>query len=138
MDNQLIIPFMEELELESLNENVDQAISNLLSDWERIKVELETLYRNRDQKSTLQGMKKGISLFIQFLYWSNDRQINSKEPFSINQLVITPVNLDERLAYILSRPNLFHSYRQLSELMTEQAKQYAKKNIVKKRLSQKG
>jgi uncharacterized protein (DUF433 family) len=83
-------------------------------------------------------MKKGIGLFIQFLYWSNDRQINSKEPVSINQLVITPVNLDERLAYILSRPNLFHSYRQLSELMTEQAKQYAKKNIVKKRLSQNG
>jgi hypothetical protein len=138
MDNQLIIPFLEELELEGLNENVDQAISNLLSDWERIKVELETLYRNRDQKSTLQGMKKGIGLFIQFLFWSNDRQINSKEPVSINQLVITPVNLDERLAYILSRPNLFHSYRQLSELMTEQAKQYAKKNIVKKRLSQNG
>jgi hypothetical protein len=138
MDNQLIIPFLEELELEGLNENVDQAISNLLSDWERIKVELEILYRNRDQKSTLQGMKKGIGLFIQFLYWSNDRQINSKEPVSINQLVITPVNLDERLAYILSRPNLFHSYRQLSELMTEQAKQYAKKNIVKKRLSQNG
>ncbi|TDL76958.1 hypothetical protein E2R56_01910 [Rhodococcus qingshengii] len=138
MDNQLIIPFLEELELEGLNENVDQAISNLLSDWERIKVDLEGLYRNRDQKSTLQGMKKGIGLFIQFLYWSNDRQINSKEPISINHLVITPVNLDERLAYILSRPNLFHSYRQLSELMTEQAKQYAKKNIVKKRLSQKG
>lgn len=138
MDNLLILPFLEELELEGLNENVDQAISNLLSDWERIKVELETLYRNRDQKSTLQEMKKGIGLFIQFLYWSNDRQINSKEPISINQLVITPVNLDERLAYILSRPNLFHSYRQLSELMTEQAKQYAKKNIVKKRLSQKG
>lgn len=138
MDNQLIIPFLEELELEGLNENVDQAISNLLSDWERIKVELEGLYRNRDQKSTLQGMKKGIGLFIQFLYWSNDRQIISKEPISINHLVITPVNLDERLAYILSRPNLFHSYRQLSELMTEQAKQYAKKNIVKKRLSQKG
>jgi hypothetical protein len=138
MDNQLIIPFLEELELEGLNENVDQAISNLLSDWERIKVELEILYRNRDQKSTLQGMKKGIGLFIQFLFWSNDRQINSKEPVSINQLVITPVNLDERLAYILSRPNLFHSYRQLSELMTEQAKQYAKKNIVKKRLSQNG
>jgi hypothetical protein len=138
MDNQLIIPFLEELELEALDENVDQAISNLLSDWEKIKVELETLYRNRDQKSTLQGMKKGIGLFIQFLYLSNDRQVNSKESSSINQLEITPVNLEERLAYILSRPNLFHSYRQLSELMTEQAKQYAKKNIVKKRLSQKG
>jgi tRNA nucleotidyltransferase/poly(A) polymerase len=138
MDNQLIIPFLEDLELEALDENVDQAISNLLSEWERIKVELEILYRNRDQKSTLQGMKKGIGLFIQFLYLSNDRQVNSKEFISINLLEITPVNLEERLAYILSRPNLFHSYRQLSELMTEQAKQYAKKNIAKKRLSPKG
>lgn len=138
MDNQKFIPFLEELEFKVLGENVDEAISLLLSDWEWVKGELETLFRNRDQKSTLPLMKKGIGFFIQFLYWSNDRQINLKEPIPFNQLELKPVNLDERFAYILSRPNLFHSYRQLSELMTEQAKQYAKKNIVKKRLSQQG
>lgn len=138
MDNQKVIPFLEELESEVQGENVDEAISHLLSNWDQVKGELEILYRNRDQKSTLHLMKKGIGFFIQFLYWSNDKQVYSKQPFPFNEFELKPVNLDERLSYILSRPNLFHSYRQLSELMTEQTKQYVKQNIVKKRLSQKG
>ena len=134
MDNQLIIPYLEEIDIEASEEN----ISLLLAKWDEVRSELETLYRNRDQKSTLQLMKKGIGYFIQFLYWSNDRQVQSKEPIPFNLLEIKPFNLEERITYILSRPNLFHSYRQLSELFTEQEKLLAKKNIVKKRLSQKG
>ena len=134
MDNQLIIPYLEELDLEASEEN----ISLLLAKWDGVRPELETLYRNRDQQSTLQLMKKGIVYFIQFLYCSNDRQVKSKEPIPLNQLEIKPVNFEERLTYILSRPSLFHSYRQLSELFTEQEKLFAKKNIVKKRLSQNG
>jgi hypothetical protein len=132
--DKLIIPYLEELELEASEVN----ISFLISKWDGVKSDLETLYRNRDQQATLQLMKKGIIYFIQFLYWSNDRQVNSKEPIPLNQFEIKPVNFEERLTYILSRPNLFHSYRQLSELFTEQEKLFAKKNIVKKRLSQKG
>ncbi|MFB3160266.1 YpoC family protein [Neobacillus sp. 179-J 1A1 HS] len=132
--DKLIIPYLEELELEASEVN----ISFLLSKWDGVKSDLETLYRNRDQQATLQLMKKGIIYFIQFLYWSNDRQVNSKEPIPFNQFEIKPVNFEERLTYILSRPNLFHSYRQLSELFTEQEKLFAKKNIAKKRLSQKG
>jgi hypothetical protein len=132
--DKLIIPYLEELELEASEVN----ISFLISKWDGVKSDLETLYRNRDQQATLQLMKKGIIYFIQFLYWSNGRQVNSKEPIPLNQFEIKPVNFEERLTYILSRPNLFHSYRQLSELFTEQEKLLAKKNIVKKRLSQKG
>ncbi|NYE04772.1 hypothetical protein F4694_001521 [Bacillus niacini] len=132
--DKLIIPYLEELELEASEVN----ISFLISKWDGVKSDLETLYRNRDQQATLQLMKKGIIYFIQFLYWSNGRQVNSKEPIPFNQFEIKPVNFEERLTYILSRPNLFHSYRQLSELFIEQEKLLAKKNIVKKRLSQKG
>jgi hypothetical protein len=132
--DKLIIPYLEELELGASEVN----ISFLISNWDGVKSDLETLYRNRDQQATLQLMKKGIIYFIQFLYWSNDRQVNSKEPIPLNQFEIKPVNFEERLTYVLSRPNLFHSYRQLSELFTEQEKLFAKKNIVKKRLSQKG
>ncbi|MDF2788266.1 MAG: hypothetical protein K0S80_1364 [Neobacillus sp.] len=132
--DKLIIPYLKELDLEASEEN----ISLLLSKWDGVKSELEIHYRNRDQQSALQLMKKGIVYYIQFLYFSNDRQVNSKEPIPLNQVEIKPVNFEERLTYILSRPNLFHSYRQLSELFTEQEKLFAKKNIVKKRLSQKG
>jgi hypothetical protein len=134
MDNEQIISYLKELELEASEEN----ISLVLEKWDGIRSELETFYRNRDQKSTLYLMKKGIGYFVKFLYWSNDRQVDSNEPTSLNQFEIKPVNLEERLTYILQRPNLFHSYRQLTELFTEQEKLFAKKNIVKKRLGQKG
>ncbi|SDL93789.1 YpoC family protein [Bacillus sp. OK048] len=136
MDNNLIFPFLKELELVDSTVDVNEAIPLLAAEWNQLKGELETLYRNRDQKTTLDGMKKGIGLYIQFLYLSNDRQ--GKDLESFDSLEIKPVNLEERLVFILSRPNLFHSYRQLSELMMEQEKLYAKKNILKKRLSQKG
>lgn len=138
MDNQLIIPFLEELDLDVPTENSNDSISILLTEWNTIKAELEILYRNRDQRNTLHGMKKGIGLFLQFLYGSNDSPVTVKDLKPLDSLKIIPVNLDERLGFIINRPNLFHSYRQLSELMTEQEKLYAKKKIVKKRLSQKG
>jgi hypothetical protein len=138
MDNQQLIPFLEELDLEVPAETENEVISFLLAEWNILKTELETLYRNRDQQTTLQGMKKGIGLFIHFLYWSNDRQVKLNELEPLGSIEMKPVNLDERLGFIIRRPNLFHSYRQLSELVTEQEKLLAKKNIVKKRLSQKG
>jgi hypothetical protein len=134
MDNEQIIPYLKELELKTSEEN----FSLYLAKWDGIRLELETFYRNRDQKSTLHLMKKGIGYFVGYLYWTNDRLVHSQEPTPLHQLEIKPVNLEERLTYILSRPNLFHSYRQLSELFTEQEKLFAKKNIVKKRLDQKG
>lgn len=138
MDNQQLIPFLEELDLEVPAETENEVISFLLAEWNLLKTELETLYRNRDQLTTLQGMKKGIGLFIHFLYWSNDRQVKLNELEPLGSIEMKPVNLEERLGFIIRRPNLFHSYRQLSELVTEQEKLLAKKNIVKKRLSQKG
>ena len=83
-------------------------------------------------KKHAKGMEKGIGLFIQFLSWSNDSQLTLKNLNQLTLLEIKPVNVEERLGFIISRPNLFHSYRQLSELMVEQEKLYAKKNIVKK------
>ncbi|MEH7250439.1 YpoC family protein [Neobacillus niacini] len=134
MDNRLIIPFLKELEVVDSSIDVNEAITRLRAEWNQVKAELENLFRNRDQKTTLHGMNKGIGLYIQFLFLSNDRQVHDLESF--DTLVIKPVNLEERLGFIINRPNLFHSYRQLSELILEQEKLYAKKNIVKKRLSQ--
>ncbi|MFP7297874.1 YpoC family protein [Neobacillus niacini] len=138
MDNQPLISLLEELDLVVPYETENEVTSFLLTQWKLLKEELETLYRNRDQKTTKEGMKKGIGLFIHFLYWSNDIQIKSNALKPLDSLDLKPVNLDERLGFVVRRPNLFHSYRQLSELMTEQEKILAKKNIVKKRLDLKG
>jgi hypothetical protein len=113
-------------------ENQTDAIPLLIEEWGRDKKLLEELHRSRNQKDILVIMKKGISLFVQFLFWTNDRPVSLKEPIPFYPVAYKPVNIEERLAFIISRPNLFHSFRQLSELMLEQEKLFVKKNIMKK------
>jgi hypothetical protein len=112
--------------------NQAETVSSILKEWESIKVQLEQLFRNRDQKDTKKWMEKGIDLFIQFLYCTNDETYTTTNNIPYSKFHLKPVNIDERLVFIMSRPALYHSYRQLSELMVEQEKQYAKSTIAKK------
>ncbi|MFB5194535.1 YpoC family protein [Neobacillus sp. KR4-4] len=107
-------------------------ISNLLTEWKNSKMQLEVLFREREYKNTKLLMDKGIQLFIQFLAWSNDLPVALNESLNLKQLEFKPVNVEERLAFITSRPALYHSYRQLSELMMEQEKLFVKRNLLKK------
>ncbi|WP_051633452.1 YpoC family protein [Bacillus sp. UNC41MFS5] len=107
-------------------------ISNLLTEWKNGKGQLEVLFREREYKNAKVLMEKGIQLFIQFLAWSNGLPVPLNESLNFKQLEYKPVNVEERLAFITSRPALYHSYRQLSELMMEQEKLFVKRNILKK------
>ncbi|MGG1675174.1 YpoC family protein [Neobacillus sp. NRS-1170] len=109
----------------------DQGVSRILKEWKLIKGRLDELYCSRSLKETKEWMEKGIELFIQFIMITNDRPFY-QGPLQFDQLEIKPVNLEERLAFIKARPNLYHSYRQLSELMHEQEKHFVKKTIKKK------
>ncbi|MDR6998513.1 YpoC family protein [Neobacillus niacini] len=113
-------------------EKPSEVVPILLLEWGNLKEDLERFYSIRDQENTNLGMKKGIDLFLKFLFWSNERPIADKEPLPLDSLEYKPVNIGERLGFILKRPNLFHSYRQLSELFLEQEKLFVKKNIMKK------
>ena len=120
-----LFPFPEEL-------NQLDSIPLMLTEWENIKIDLSKQFQHRNQINTLIQMKKGIGLFIQILFWSNDITVKLIEPFPWDELVFKPINLEERLGFIISRPQLFHSFRQLSELILEQEKLFAKNNILKK------
>lgn len=114
-----------------MGKKVDQ-FSNLLKEWEDRKVQLESLFRERNYKNAKELMEKGITSFIQFLSWSNELPVRQDEPLNFTQFEYKPVNVEERLGFIMSRPNLYHSYRQLSELMIEQEKLFMKRSILKK------
>ena len=114
-------------------DNQSDVVTAIRYEWEQIESQLEKLFSERDPKSTKEWMEKGIILFSQFLMVSNDSVYINQGSIPYHQLQYKPVNAVERLEFIQSRPTLFHSYRQLSELMVEQQKLYAKKQI-KKRL----
>ncbi|MFD2445822.1 YpoC family protein [Bacillus sp. CGMCC 1.16607] len=103
----------------------------LLDQWSELKLKLIQLFENRDRKNTLGPMQEGIDLFLNFLSWSNDIV---RDDLSMNYSALhwKPVNVNERLEFIKQRPNLYHSFIQLVELMSEQEKQYRKKIAIKK------
>lgn len=112
--------------------NRGEAVAAILAEWEGIQKQLAPLFRARDQKNTKKWMEKGINLYLQFLYLTNHETFPPINRNRYDQFLFKPVNLEERIDFINSRPELYHSYRQLSELMIEQEKQFVKSNIIKK------
>jgi len=133
MRNVISLPYLKEYFDYLPVNNQAEDMSLLLAEWKKTRAELENLYHERNQKSTLNGMQKGIILFVHFLFYTNNQSIDPDgKSISLEDLEVKPVNLVERLTFIVSRPTLFHSYRQLCELVTEQEKLYARSQIIKK------
>ncbi len=113
-------------------ESHEDYIPLLLKEWNAIKPVLEDFFSRRDIKEVEKPMKFGISLLLEFVYWTNEHPVQFSQTTLIRKLKIMPVNLEERLSFILSRPTLHHSFIQLSELMVEMEKQYVKQMALKK------
>lgn len=104
-----------------------QAVERVLSDWGECKEKLQVHFKNRDSQKALPLMERAIDLFEQFLIKSNSL---NPDLYCIKDCEIKPVNVEERLDFIVSRPKLFHSYKQLAELFAEQEKQFAKHTVL--------
>ncbi|MBP3040146.1 hypothetical protein J9303_11675 [Bacillaceae bacterium Marseille-Q3522] len=112
-------------------QHVQEILPVLLAQWEEQKRTLISLFTKRQKNTALEPMKLAIGYFIQLLFWTNQKPVVlQKEALPI--LKIKPVNIDERLHFILSRPNEYHSFVQLSQLYLELVKQYRKQEAMKK------
>lgn len=112
--------------------NYEEQIALLLDRWKTIKADLTELYKNRKQKETMAPMIEAIDLFQKFLLFANEKGPEDQSYKVGSNLKWSPINVTERLDFIKNRPNLYHSFIQLSELMHEQEKQYNKKQAIKK------
>lgn len=131
------IPFMYEaahfLGEEGLRpwDDPQHSIASLLQEWLNVKAELQADFAMRNTKAALNSMRKGSGLFVEFLHWTNNKPSILNPEIAYNDLHIKPVNIEERLQFIIERPNLFHSYMQLCELFVEQEKGYKKMMAMK-------
>jgi hypothetical protein len=112
----------------------ERTISQLLKRWKEIKGLLAVNFENRESDKILIPMEEGIEIFMNLLFLTNNNEWN-KDETAIIELQWKPVNVMERILFINKRPTLFHSFIQLSELFTEQEKQFNKKKAIQKRLS---
>ncbi|WP_170169144.1 YpoC family protein [Mesobacillus subterraneus] len=109
-----------------MNENEVEAI---LGQWNQCRNELAEYYKTRNIEKAQPEMKKAIELFKALLFTTNGLD---PEECAIDDCKAKPVNLRERIDFISSRPKLYHSYIQLSELFAEQEKQFAKQKALSK------
>ncbi|MBA4536117.1 hypothetical protein H1Z61_02910 [Bacillus aquiflavi] len=114
-------------------ETPEAVIPQLLTEWKQLKKTLIDIFERRDRRQALKPMKRGIALFVQFLFWVHHLPVNLQSYYFKEDLFVwKPVNFKERLDFIFARPNDYHSFVQLSELMIELEKQYFKKEALKK------
>jgi hypothetical protein len=102
------------------------------NEWGKVKPDIEDMHHQRKKAGINEAMIKGIGLFLQYLYWSNGKPVNIKDLPVFANIRIKPVNLEERVGFIVARPGLYQSYVQLCELMIEQEKHFAKHNMINK------
>lgn len=107
--------------------------SGIWSEWMITEAELDQLFKNRMTKNVKPLMERGLVLFLSLLFWSNGKPVNLHQyHLNIEQLDAKPVNIDERLGFVLKRPEFYPSYMQLKSLMEEQKKSAAKLAAIKK------
>lgn len=111
-------------------ENYKQSIPALLNEWEKIKEPLQEYFAKRRKKEAAVLMKTATAYFLEFLFWTNGKPVKLFPRISYEELEFVPVNIEERLEFIIARQNLYHSSVQLVELFHEMKKLYAKLTVI--------
>ncbi|KQL53736.1 hypothetical protein AN964_09625 [Heyndrickxia shackletonii] len=112
--------------------NSENEIPKLADKWKRIKDELVSLLKKRNIDIGLQ-MLKGIEIYFTLLFWSNEKPVQLFEwEKEVKLLDCKPINLVERLGFIVAKYHTYPAFIQLSELFTEQQKHYARKITIEK------
>lgn len=106
---------------------------SLLDEWHNSVDELKTLYEKRENDQAFELMSKGIQCYVYALYLANDENIHKLDIFNwkkkIEHFLVRPVNITERLEFIIEHPTKYDSFIQLKQLY----KELIKKNAVHKR-----
>ncbi|MDQ0176165.1 YpoC family protein [Bacillus chungangensis] len=111
-----------------------QVLPQLTAEWDKIDSALTELFASRHPNSQFR-MVDGIALFFMFLFWSNEEPVHLQGWMEkTKHYAVKPVNLEERLQFILARPFSYPAFRQLSALMLEQQKRIAVKRTKEKHL----
>lgn len=107
-------------------------IPELFEKWRLIKTDCELFFSNRKAGLALEPMKEGIKLFFSAVYWMNEKPVQlSAWKKQMEACPVKPINLVERLSFIMERPAFYHSFRQLSELFIEFEKLFVRNKLLK-------
>ncbi|TDL34765.1 hypothetical protein E2R51_03330 [Jeotgalibacillus sp. S-D1] len=111
-------------------EDIKKWVPILVEEWKVIEKSLASLYQSRSLEAR-PLMIEGISIFYMMLYWGNGRPVDlSGWEESVNDLLITCVNVHERLSFVMTRPDSYFAFIQLREMIGELHKLISKHLIM--------
>lgn len=108
-------------------------IPQLIQSWKKIELQIDKKDRSKDKEQLNNLMLEGIMILFKLLFWSNEQPVNfQKWQKRLAHFSIKPVNLIERIEFILMRPFSYHAFRQLKGIVDEQHKHFAREEAIKK------
>lgn len=116
-------------------ESPNKYVPLLFEKWKQRVPEINNAFAKRKiNAETNELMIHCISLFIISLYWSNNSPVKSLniEDANILKNIIKPINVEERLLFIIKNYTKFHSFSQLKQLFIEHEKAFYKKAAIDK------
>ncbi|MGP7816030.1 YpoC family protein [Niallia sp. 01092] len=113
-------------------QNIELCVTETIKQWQTLKEEIGISIKNEHKQETRIKMIQGIGYFLQSLYWTNELPVSFESGLISQEISIKPINVGERLTFILSRLNGYHSFKQLEALFMELEKQFAIKKIKRK------
>ncbi|TLS35877.1 YpoC family protein [Pseudalkalibacillus caeni] len=133
------IPFYHEICLENGLQygfpwNDEESINKFFLQWNNAEKEISSCFKKRDRKNAGPLMVNQIGYFIEALFWGNGKPVRNLIALKqeLANLEIKPVNLEERLEYLIDQPDLYISFVQLKELASEYKKKILKHYALQK------
>lgn len=116
-------------------EHHTETVPLLFQLWKEKEVKLNTLHDKRERSDVKVHVIGGIALLLQAIFWMNQVPVRSLADWEkeISQLPEIPVNIEERLDFVMKKPELYHSFIQLQQLFTESSKLFYKMQAIQKR-----
>ncbi|UCZ54819.1 hypothetical protein LGQ02_08770 [Bacillus shivajii] len=104
------------------------SIKRISAAWKEEGQELlKECFQNRDRKTARPIMLQYTSLYIQAMFWANSHAVETLEniPSQLNEFSYSPMNIQERISFVLDSPDHYHAFTTLDQLYQESMKKWA-------------
>ncbi|GGM23093.1 hypothetical protein GCM10011351_06200 [Paraliobacillus quinghaiensis] len=107
----------------------------LIEDWKKQSAIIAELFHQKAYQEARVPMEKYTKQFIHTLFILNKKEWLEGEDFldNIQTFKYKPLNIKERIQYVIEYPHQYHCFIQLNELYKEVEKIYARAEILEKK-----
>lgn len=108
--------------------NKRELVKDVLEMWEKEgEPALQKYFNDRDGQKAKPLMLKYIAIYIQTNMWLAGHEVTSLESIGVEleKLSYAPMNIKERIEFVLQSPSQYHAFVTLTQLYAESRKKWA-------------